>query len=164
MEEWKRYPNSKIFLPPVQWNAMFLTYHACAHFLTEGLRLKQVLDWALFLQKYQEEVDWNKFYGFCERYHLKRFVDAITAICVNNLGVKITRDDVCKESPYAEKILNSTLYDDDYVFGSGEGGWRNRWHLVRNLFHYRWKYEEIYQESVWKQLWYDASGFLFHTE
>lgn len=26
--------------PPAQWNAMFLTYQACSHFLIEGLRLK----------------------------------------------------------------------------------------------------------------------------
>ena len=58
-------------MPPVQWTAMFLTYHACAHFLTEGLRLKQVLDWAIFLKAHQNDVDWEEFYAFCERYHLK---------------------------------------------------------------------------------------------
>lgn len=36
--------------PPMQWTAMFLTYHACAHFVSEGLNLKQLLDWAMFLK------------------------------------------------------------------------------------------------------------------
>ena len=61
---------------------MFLTYHACAHFITEGLRLKQVLDWAVFLQKEQDNVDWDEFYAFCDRHHLRRFAEAITTICV----------------------------------------------------------------------------------
>lgn len=151
-------------IPPVQWNAMFLTYHACAHFLSEGLRLKQLLDWAMFLQKHQDDVDWPRFYDFCQRYHLRRFADAATAICVKNMGIKITNPTITTTSPYAERILQSALYDDDYVFGSGEGSWHNRWHLVRNLFHYRWKYEEIYEETVWRQLWYYASGYLFKTE
>lgn len=151
-------------LPPVQWSAMFLTYHACAHFVSEGLRLKQLLDWAMLLQKHQDDVDWKAFYAFCERCHLKRFADAATTICFKYLGVKVLNPDIVTNSPYADKILDSALYDDDYVFGSGEGSWHNRWHLVRNLFRYRWKYEDIYEESVWRQLWFYATGYLFHTE
>lgn len=151
-------------LPPVQWTAMFLTYHALAHFVSEGLRLKQLLDWAMLLEKHQNDVDWKRFYVFCERCHLKRFVDAATAICVKYLGVKASNPDIATDSAFAERILDSALYDDDYVFGSGKGSWHNRWHLVKNLFRYRWKYEEIYEESVWRQLWFYASGYLFHTE
>lgn len=153
-------------LPPVQWVAMFLTYHACAHFISEGLRMKQLLDWAMLLKNHQNDIDWDDFYGFCERCHLKRFADAATAICVKYLNVSLNDNlnDWFKGSPYAEKILDSALYDDDYVFSSGEGGWYNRWHLLKNLFRYRWKYEDIYEESIWRQLWFYASGYLFHTE
>jgi len=125
-----------IVIPPVQWTAMFLTYHACAHFISEGLRLKQILDWAMFLDKHQNDVDWEAFWGFCERNHLRVF----------------------------ERIMKSALYDEDYVFNSGKSGWANRIHLVRNMFRYRWKYEEVYQTSVWKQLWWYASGYLLRTE
>lgn len=152
-----------VYMPPVQWNAMFLTYHGCGHFLSEGLRLKQILDWAMFLKHHQNDVDWEAFYVFCERNHLRRFADAMNAIAKRWLGVSVEGLAV-NESPYAEKILENALYEEDYVFGSGEGSWHNRWHLVRNLFHYRWKYEEIYQTSVWKQLWWYATGFLFKTE
>lgn len=151
-------------MPPVQWNAMFLTYHACAHFLSEGLRLKQILDWAMFLKNCQQDVDWEAFYAYCERNHLRRFADAATAISAEHLGIRITAPSITYSSPYAEKILHSALYDDDYVFGSGEGSWHNRWHLVRNLFHHRWKYEDIYETSPWRQLWYYATGYLFKTE
>ncbi len=162
--KWEHYPNSCICLPPAQWNAMFLTYHACAHFITEGLRLKQVLDWAMFLQKEQEKVNWEQFYAYCDRHHLRRFVDAITSICVKHLGIQINNSEIKTESPYADKILQSALYDDDYIYGAGESRWGGRWHLVKSLFKYKWKYEEIYQQSVWKQLWWYFTGFLFHTE
>lgn len=155
---------SHTVLPPVQWTAMFLTYHACAHFVSEGLRLKQLLDWTMFLVKHQNDVDWPQFYTFCEGLHLRRFADAATAISVDFLGIKVANPAITTNSPFAEKILQSALYDDDYVFGSGEGSWHNRWHLVRNLFHYRWKYEDIYETSPWRQLWYYASGYLFKTE
>ncbi len=151
-------------IPPVQWTAMFLTYHACAHFVSEGLRLKQLLDWAMFLDKHQNDVDWPQYYAYCERNHLRRFADAATAISVKHLDIKITNPAIVTTSPYADKILHNALFDDDYVFSSGESGWKNRLHIVKNLFHYRWKYEEIYEESIYRQLWYYVTGFLFKTE
>lgn len=163
-DKWELYPDSIILLPPVQWNAMFLTYHACAHFLKDGLLLKQVLDWAMFLQKEQDKVDWEQFYAFCDRYHFRRFIDAITTICIKYLGVMINNTTITTDSPYAEKILHNTLFDDDYVHVAGISVWRGRWLLVRNLFKHRWKYKEIYQQSIWKQLWWYFTGYLFHTE
>lgn len=162
--KWSSFPDSEVLLPPVQWNAMFLTYHACAHFLSEGLHLKQILDWAMFLKKEQYNVDWNSFYEYCDRYHFRRFAVAMTAISVGHLGVIIENPDITTESPYVEKILNSTLYDDDYIYSAVESIWKSRWQVIRCLFKYRWKYEEIYQVSVFKQLWWYFTGYLFHTE
>lgn len=153
-----------VVYPPVQWNAMFLTYHACAHFLSEGLRMKQVLDWAMFLKMHQKDVDWVAFFGFCDKYHLKKFADAITAICVNYLGVRISHKSITIDSQYAEAILESTLYDDDYIYSSNKGSWYKRFYVIKNLFRYKWKYDVIYEESIWRQLWYFFSGFLFHTD
>jgi hypothetical protein len=153
-----------LMYPPVQWNAMFLTYHACAHFVSEGLRLKQILDWAMFLKAHQKDVDWTTFYAYCERNHLRRFADAMNHLAVNYLGIQISNPAIVKRSPYAEKILENALYEDDYVFSSGESGWKNRCHIVTNLFKYRWKYEEVYQMSIYKQLWFYVTGFIFKTE
>lgn len=155
---------SVTIMPPVQWTAMFLTYHACGHFLTEGLRLKQVLDWATFLKVHQNEVDWRDFYAFCEKYHLRTFTETITAICCEHLGVTITNPGIAMKSEYTEKMINSIIYDDDYIYNECGSGWIEKWHIVRNLFHYRWKYEEIYKDSIWKQLWYYSTGYLFKTE
>lgn len=163
-DKWECFPNSRICIPPAQWNAMFLTYHACGHFITEGLRLKQVLDWAMFLRHNQDKVNWKDFYDFCDRHHFRVFADAMNAICVKHLGVVITNPLVITESKYAEKILSSALYDDDYIYNAGEGKWKGRAHLIKSMFIHRWKYEEIYQQSVWKQLWWYITGFLFHTE
>ena len=164
-EEIKVIPGTVVEMPSVQWTAMFLTYHACAHFISEGLRLKQILDWVMFLNVHQSDVNWGAFYAFCDRNHLRVFADAMNTIAVKYLGIKVKREGIeVTESLYAGKIMKSALYDEDYVFNSGKSGWANRLHLVKNMFHYRWKYKEIYQTSVWKQLWWYASGYLFKTE
>ena len=153
-----------VVCPPVQWTAMFLTYHACAHFISEGLTFKQLLDWAMFLNQHQNDVDWGKYYEFCGRHHLSRFADVSTSIAKTYLGIKITNSVIRSESPYTERVLHSALYDDDFVFGSGKGNWYNRFHLIRNLWAYRWKYRDIYQMSPLRQLWYYVSGFIFKIE
>lgn len=153
-------------LPPVMFNVVFLTYHAMGHFLEEGLRLKQILDWAMFLKQDGDKVDWKEFYRICDKFHFRRFADVMTDIAVRYLGV--TGDWLSligyRESPYTEKVLLSTFNDKDYVFGSGQHGWANRWHIVRNLFKYKWKYNDIYQRSVIWQLWWYGVGYVFKTE
>ena len=163
-EEIRVIPGTVVEMPPVQWTAMFLTYHACAHFISEGLRLKQILDWVMFLNVHQSDVNWEAFYAFCDRNHLRVFADAMNAIVVQYLNVNLNDNKIFAENPYTDKILHSALYDEDYVFNSGKSGWANRLHLVKNMFHYRWKYKEIYQTSVWQQLWWYASGYFFKTE
>lgn len=153
-----------VLLPPPMFNALFLTYHAQAHFIEEGLKLKQLLDWAMFLKRDADKINWPEFYAICEKFHLRRFAEVATDIAVNYLGVKIDKPEIVTNSPYTAKVVHSTLYDKDYVFSSGQTGWANRWHIVKNLFKYRWKYKEIYQHSIIWQLWWYALGFVFKTE
>lgn len=162
VDKWNCFPGSKVLLPPVQWNAMFLTYHACAHFVSEGLLLKQLLDWAMFIKAAEYKIDWTAFYDFCERYNYRRFVDAVTTISVNSLGVKLTNPDIVINSAYSDRILQS-VFDESYII-SRNGGWGERIQIVKNLFYNKWKYEEICQQSIWKQLWWYASGYLLRTE
>lgn len=155
---------TEVLLPPVMFNAVFLTYHALAHFLEEGLRLKQILDWAMFLKRDCNKVDWKEFYRICDQFHFRRFADVMNDIAVHYLGVKLDDAKITVSSTFTEKVLQSTFNDKDYVFGSGQSGWANRWHIVRNLFKYRWKYHDIYQRSVIWQLWWYAVGYVFKTE
>lgn len=162
--EYEHFPGSEILLPPVMFNALFLTYHSLAHFLSEGIRLKQIMDWAMFLKKEQKRIDWQKFYAMCEEFHFRRWVDAMNDIAVHQFGIEVVIPCVVCVSPYSEKIIHSAIHNKDYVFSSGKGSWANRLHLITNMFKYSWKYHQIYQESILRQLWYYASGYLFKTE
>lgn len=161
---YRLYQDTDIILPTSEFNAKFLTYHALAHFLSEGLRLKQVVDWVMFVNAEKDNVKWSDLYSFCDKFHLRRFLDVMNDIAVHQFGVRMDKNDIVITNPYTEKVLKSILYDEDFVFSSGEGGWRNRLHILKNLWTYRWKYHDIYQESILKQLYYYASGYLLKTE
>ena len=163
VNHWKCFPDcDSIKMPPAQWNAMFLTYHACAHFLSEGLHLKQLLDWAMFLKVEQNEVDWEDFYIFCDRYHFRRFVDAVTDISVAYLGINITTPQIVIKSDYSDKVLHS-IFDKNQDI-KRTGGWSERFQIIKHLFKNKWKYDEIYQLSVWRQLWMYGKGYMTKAE
>ncbi len=104
----------KALMPSAQFNACFLIYHALHHFISEGLRVKQILDWAMFLQKEQNKVDWCSFSDFCKRYRLDVFAAVMNYMAINDLGVKVAVEGVRQDARYAEKIWQSTLYDNEY--------------------------------------------------
>ena len=151
----------KAFMPPAQFNACFLTYHGLHHFLSEGLRMKQVLDWAIFLKAAQKDVDWNAYNDFCEKYYLEIFSAVMNHIAIHYLGVELKCQGIITDDTYAEKVIISTLNDDDYLFNSGKSDWKVRWLLVKNMLRKdRWKYREIAQDNVWKRLYDIFMGFL----
>ena len=151
----------KALMPSPQFNACFLTYHGLHHFISEGLRMKQILDWAMFLQKEQSKVDWPQYNDFCKRYKLDRFAAVMNFIASEYLGVPLNSSDIKVDSTFVEKILHSTLYDDDYLFNSGKSDWTVRWLLVKNMLtRDKWKYRDIAQQNVWMLLWQNVTGFL----
>lgn len=164
------YGCGKALRPSAQFNACFLTYHGINHFISEGLRMKQVLDWAMFLEKEQKKVDWLAFNDFCERFKLDRFAALMNFIAVKYLGVKCIPEinislGMLNINELADKVLRSTLYDDDYLFNSGKGNWTKRWLLIKNMFiRDRWKYRDVAQINIWSQLWLDSTGFLFEKD
>lgn len=150
--------------PPVMFNALFLTYHAFIHFVSEGLRLKQVLDWVMFVKQHQDDVDWLELHRCCVEYKLNRFLEVMNAIAVDVFAVERRSKDMGCVSPYTEKVIHSILYDDDYIFNTTEGKWRQRFLIVSNMIKYRWKYRDICEQSVMKQLWMNVMGLIFKTE
>ena len=157
----------KALMPTAQFNACFLTYHGLHHFLSEGLRMKQILDWAMFLKAEQDKVDWKAYNEFCKRYKLDRFAAVMNYIAGHYLNVNLNENDNDNEKvrELAEKVIQSTLFDDDYLFNSGKSDWTVRWLIVKNMLtRDRWKYRDIAQESVCKHLWENFRGFVSKEE
>ena len=156
--------DTKIEMPSPMFNALFMSHHSLSHFLSEGIRLRHILDWALFLEKEQNNLDWGRFYALCEEFGMRKFIDCSTAIAVKYLGIEITNPQVVTESPYTERVFNSIIKDDTAVFSQNIGKWRTRLLLVRNLFASRWKYEAFASRGIFSHFIVLAWGFLTHPE
>jgi hypothetical protein len=140
--------DTKLIIPPPDFNALFLTAHAFNHFLSEGIKLRHVCDWALLLAGEQNNIDWAEFYAWCDRLSMRRFADAMTAIAVRHLGLKITNPAIVFSSEFADRVLDDIIYKNGSLFNKGLSPWRARIKLALNKLSFGWKYHKIYQKSA----------------
>ncbi|MBR6655377.1 MAG: nucleotidyltransferase family protein [Alistipes sp.] len=156
--------DTKIEMPSAMFNALFLNHHSLIHFLSEGIHLRHILDWALFLKAEQENLDWERFYALCEKYEMRAFVDCSTALAVEIFGIEIKSPMVVAHSPYTERVLSSVLNDNNSVFSQNVGAWTKRKMLIKNLFASRWKYESFSNQGILSKFITLVWGYLTHPE
>lgn len=139
---------SHLLRPCADFNALFLTAHSFGHFLTEGIKLRHVLDWAYLLKAEQDNIDWKSFYAWCDRMHYTKFVDALTAISVKHLGLIITNSEIHQQSDLADKVLDDILNSNHSIHNTGASKFRKRLMIIRNKLFGGWKYRELYEKSA----------------
>ena len=143
----------KVYLPSPNLHALFLMRHLVAHFTSVSITLRQVLDWAFFVEKHTKEVDWEWLIGVLRKYHMIEFYNTINAICVGDLGFDASIFPNVQFHPdLKDKVLNDILYP---KYSASEPS-----HLVpRLVYKYRrwqgnaWKQELCYSESRWSAFW-----------
>ena len=134
--------------PCADFNALFLTAHSFGHFLTESIKLRHILDWALLLQAEQDNIDWIEFYAWCDRMHYTKFVDALTAIAVDYLGIEVSNPMIHTQSDLRDKVLDDVLYGKGSIHNTGASKFQKRIMIIRNKLFGGWKYKELYEKSA----------------
>ena len=80
---------------------------------------------------------------------------------MKHFGLEISNPAIHTTSPYADRVLEDTLFKSEGLFNKGYSAWKSRFVQVRNKFSYTWKYHKIYQKSVIVELIRSTFAFLF---
>jgi len=143
----------KVYLPSPNLHALFLMRHMVSHFASSEINLRQVLDWAFFVEKHKDEVDWNWLTSILEEYHMKDFFNLINAICVDDLGFAADIFPGVRFLPeLKERVLADIL---EPAYGAAEPASL----FLRITYKYRrwqgnaWKQKLCYSESRWGSFW-----------
>ena len=139
--------NDSYYYPNSQFTALFLIAHSFNHFLDEGLALKHICDWAAFLNKEQDNVDWDDFYHYTDKVNITRFANTLTSLVVEYFGVELSNSQIHMESQYALRMLDDTLHNNSHLHSSGLHGYRYRLMQMRNHFANSWKYSDICRQN-----------------
>ena len=144
---------SKVYMPSPNLHALFLIKHMVSHFAAAEISLRQVLDWAFFVEKHGEEVDWVWLQSMLDKYHMKDFFNLINAICVEDLGFTAGLFPSVQYLPsIKERVLNDIL---EPAFTTAEpNGFMSRMLYKYNRWQGNaWKQKMCYGESRWDMFW-----------
>ena len=143
----------KVYLPSPNLHALFLIRHMVSHFAAAEITLRQVLEWAFFVEKHTKEVDWDWLLPLLEQYHMKEFFNSINAICVEDLGFSACIFPYVQYLPDLKQIVLSDILEPEYTA-------EEPCELIKRLvYKYRrwqgnaWKQEMCYGESRWSAFW-----------
>ena len=151
-----RVGEQEIMLPSPMYNALFLMRHMALHYAAERVSVRHLCDWKQFVEAEGENVDWERVNKVYAEYNMKRFADAITALCIDHLGMK--RDvvpGVERDAKLENRILNDILYA-EFSEEKPEGLLRIVWWKTRRFFANRWKHKLVYNES-WLWTFFQSS-------
>ncbi|MCD7844643.1 MAG: nucleotidyltransferase family protein [Oscillospiraceae bacterium] len=82
--------------------AVVLILHKLEHFMTSGLGLRQLCDWAVFVNARMDEELWEKLRPQLEEFGLLTFTGLMTRVCVDYLGLPE------EKAPWAMQYNNET--------------------------------------------------------
>lgn len=66
--------------------ALSLLRHAAAHFAAEEIGVRHG-DWAMFIRRHADVIDWLELYAMASRMNMHRFLNCMNAISIDNLGL-----------------------------------------------------------------------------
>lgn len=139
----------RVYLPSPNLHALFLLKHAMMHFASEGITLRQLMDWGLFIKAHRKEVDLVWLEGVLAEFGMRKLYDIFNAICVEDLGFEADIFSSVQVDPLLkDRVLNEIL-SPEFSRELPENM------IKRVLFKYRrwkgnaWKHELCYKESLW---------------
>lgn len=147
----------KVYLPSPNLFALFLLRHTMVDFASGIVTLRQVLDWAFFMEKHGSEVDWLWMQHVLEQFHMRDFFDCLNVICVEDLGFAATifsvpglKSDVDKA--LKERALNEILFP-KFSLKEPKNLFPRLFYKYRRWLANKWKHQMCYKESMWSAFW-----------
>lgn len=143
----------KVYLPSPNLHALFLLKHSMTDFAAFYVTFRQLIDWAFYVEKHGEEIDWKWLMRVVEKYHMKEFLNIINAICVEDFGFSSNIFPCVQFNPIVkEQVLSDILFPKFTRESSGSL-------IPRIKYKYKrwkgnaWKHELCYNENMTSAFW-----------
>ncbi len=146
--------------PSPLFNALFLTHHSHQHYLSEGIALRHLCDWAMFLKTHGHEVDWKRFHSIAKDYGLNVFGDTMTRLSVRYLNIPLPEDYEISDNDELDGVLLDDILHYKKIHDYGNK-WKTRLSLVKSSFANRKRYKYFSDTTMFADLCKYFYGFCF---
>jgi len=143
----------KVYLPSPSLHALFLLKHLMMHFASEGIMLRQVVDWGFFVEKHGKDIDWNYVLDVLDQFGMRQMFNIINAICVGDLGFDVNLFPTVQFVPSTkDRVLNEILVP-RYSSEVPENIFSRVAFKVLRWRDNKWKHQLCYMDSMWSAFW-----------
>ncbi len=142
-----------LYLPNADFNALFLLRHAAAHFAAAEIGLRHIVDWALFINKYHNQIDWNALYTIANQQNMHNFLHCINAISVEYLGLNKTKIPFIQRNQHLEERVLQDILTPEFSEKRPNGNiLKILYFKYRRWWSNRWKHKIVYREGLFSTL------------
>ena len=139
------------YLPPPQFNALFLLRHAAMHFAAEKIGMRHIVDWAMFIDRYSEKIDWKSLDAIAREMNMHRFLYCLNAIAIDCLGLDAVKVPAFERNTQLEQRVLSEILLPGFNEESPHGNMiRIIWFKFRRWWANRWKHRIVYREGLFR--------------
>ena len=138
-----------LYLPSVDFNALFLLRHTAGHFAAEKIGLRHLIDWTMFIDRHSEEIDWTALKLIVYKMNMHRFLRTLCALSIDYLGLDESKiPPFERDAQLEERVMNELLHP-EFSEKVPKG---NIFTIVRFKFRRwwanRWKHRIVYRENL----------------
>lgn len=148
-----------VSLPPVRFDVFFIFYHTYKHFITGGVGLRQLCDWAMYLHAFRDEIDRDLLLKDLKRFHLLRAWRMMGTIVVEHLGLPEEDFPFYHATPTVKKVAHITM---ELIWKDGNFGFHNpgrtqrpdgylpgKLHSFRSVHRRLWRVFPLCPADIW---------------
>ena len=146
-------PGSHMLRPSAHFCVLHCLRHAQGNFMSGGMILRMLYDWAMIMRSEQNRLDWSRLRTDIADMRLDAFAGVMTSLCERYLGLRITACDVirCNDADLVEAVMMDVLRSDIHP-RSGESIWRKTFRILRR-FMKMYRFRRFAVESVPTMIW-----------
>lgn len=144
-------------LPSPNFNALFLLRHAAGHFAAEEIAIRHIADWAMFVERYHDQINWQWLVATAKYQRMEKFLYCIHAIAVDYLGLKSDKlPEFPRDGALEARVLQEILQP-EYSKELPQSLIRRILYKTRRWWGNRWKHRIVYREGLFstfiQQVW-----------
>lgn len=143
----------KLYLPSPNLHALFLIKHMFTHFASEGINLRQVLDWGFFVKKFGSKVDWKWLKEVLKQFSMYEMFGIINAITVEELGFNAYDFPTIQYNPITKDRVFNDIMTPDYSRVLPQRYFQRAIYKAKRWNSSKWKYKLCYNENIWRIFW-----------
>ncbi len=160
-EETAMIEGTRLECPSPMFNALFLTHHAQSHFLSEGIALRHLCDWAMLIHKQSDKINWINFKDYCDEYGMGLFAESMTRLSEKFLNVKIPVSYRISHDEERDQYLLNEIMNGINHNSSKEFIWQYRMGIVKNKINSRRRYKMFSETSYLQSICQLVYGYCF---